>query len=239
MKHILILALIATGISSPLVVAADPVSDNQSLTMSTQSAGPTWAGAYVSGNLSYASTSAFYCDGFDGDEYDCNAPDESLMPEPQPSGAIIGISAGYDWQSGRYVYGVAGDLMFASLSDVVPSTPAYGCDAGCGLDVNRIAMLRGRLGYDMGKFLPYVTAGLAVTRASASPPGYPSVDGTYRNTVLGLGTDYRINDKTSAGFEVFHLLQGDDPIINDAFCGDCGPTAFSATLARVTLSYRY
>lgn len=77
-----------------------------------------------------------------------------------------------------------------------------------------------------------------MTRATAVSPGYPSVDGTYRNTVLGLGTDYRVNDKLSAGFEVLHLLQGDDPIINNDFCGDCGPTAFSATLARVTLSYR-
>lgn len=67
---------------------------------------------------------------------------------------MIGISAGYDWPSGRYVYGVAGDLMFANLSDAVPSTSDYGCYDGCGLDVNSIAMLRGRLGYDMGKFLP-------------------------------------------------------------------------------------
>lgn len=242
MKHpLLTLALCSAGLAAGPVAAADPdggTATDQVITLSTQSGGGDWAGAYVSGSLSYASTSARYCDGFDGGVADCNNPGDT-MPEPKPSGGMIGLTGGYDWQSGQLVFGVAGDLMIGNLSDAVGDTFDYGCDDACGLEVSSIAMLRGRIGYDMGAILPYATAGIAVTQATMFSPGYASVDGTYRNTVVGLGADYRINDKMSAGIEVLHLLKGDDPILNADFCTECGPTAFSATLARFTLSYRF
>lgn len=244
MKYsLLALALCTAGIAAGPVAAADPdgaTATDHTISLSTQSGSGTWAGAYVSGTLSYAATRANYCAGFNGDQNDCNTPTEA-NPEPKPKGAMFGITGGYDWQSGKLVFGVAGDLMTGNLSGQGVNSNGYGCGTpdGCGLEVSRITMLRGRIGYDMGAILPYATAGIAVTQATMFSPGYPSVDGTYQNTVIGLGADYRINDKMSAGFEVLHLLKGDEPILNDGFCGGCGVSAYSATMARFTLSYRF
>lgn len=244
MKNILlVLALSSAGLAAGPVAAADPkaaTTTDQSISLSTQSGSGSWAGAYVSGNLSYASARGRYCQGFLGDFSDCNDPSDQ-MPEPEPAGEMIGISGGYDWQSGKLVFGVAGDLMFGNLSGYADSSGGYGCGSpfGCGLEVSRITMLRGRIGYDMGAILPYATAGVAVTQATMVAPGYPSAEGTYQNTVFGLGADYRINDKMSAGFEVLHLLKSDEPIPNDGFCNGCGVSAYSATMARFTLSYRF
>jgi hypothetical protein len=111
-------------------------------TVNITAAAPEWAGGYVGGSLDYTTSSALYCDGFDGDEYDCHDPADGL-PEPSPKGSMIGVTGGYDWQSGVHVYGVAGDLMFGDLSDVVGNgtDPNNGCSGGCGLEVSSIARL--------------------------------------------------------------------------------------------------
>lgn len=202
-----------------------------------------WTGGYVGGSLAYVSSKAFYCDGFEDDEYDCNDPADS-MPEPTPEGAMIGVTGGYDWQRGSFIYGVAGDLMLGDFQDSVDTTadPRYGCGDGCGLEITGMAMLRGRVGYAVGDLLPYVTAGIAVTQATAVEGDVSSQDGTYDNIVVGLGADYMVSESISAGFDILHLLEGDEPIINDDFCEICrapGATAFSATMARVTVAYRF
>jgi outer membrane immunogenic protein len=199
-----------------------------------------WTGGYVGASLAYMASKAVYCQGFEEDAYDCNDPADGL-PEPAPEGAMIGLTGGYDWQRGSIVYGVAGDLLFGDLQDSVDSSsdPSYGCGLGCGLDVTGTAMLRGRVGYASGNFLPYVTAGIAVTQATVFEGDAASKDGTFNNVVVGLGVEYMVSETISAGFDISHLLEGDEPIINDDFCTDCGATAFSATMARITLAYRF
>lgn len=157
---------------------------------------------------------------------------------------MFGITGGYDWQNGTLVYGVAGDLMIGNLSDGVGDSddPSYGCgivDEGCGLEVSNIAMLRGRIGYATGDFLPYITAGVAVTQATAFGNNEDPVDGTYTNAVIGVGAEYMVSETLSAGFDILQIIEGDETIVFDDFCTGCGPTHFSATLARFTLAYRF
>ncbi len=240
MKKSFLSALIA-----PLVVAALPAAATGILPAPapvpvSAPAATNWTGGYVGGALAYLDSSALYCDDFSGDEYDCDDPSDGL-PEPSPTGGMFGITGGYNWQNGNMVYGVAGDLMFGDLSDVVDDStdPSYGCGTGCGLDVTGMAMLRGRVGYAMGDILPYATAGVAITRAVAFEPGLSRVEDTFTNAVIGAGVDYMISDTITAGFDVLHLIERADPIINSDFCGGCGPTNFSATMARVTIAYRF
>ena len=222
-------------------VAADPIIP---AVVQTAPSVTNWSGAYVGGSLAYTTGSALYCDGdANGDDYDCDDPSDGL-PEPTPEGGMIGITGGYDWQRGNIVYGVAGDLMFGDLSDGVDSStdPYYGCgsgDARCGLEISSVAMLRGRVGFATGDFLPYITAGLAVTQATAFDNASDPVDGTYTNAVIGVGAEYMVSDTMSVGLDLLQIIEGSEVIIFDDFCTDCGPTHFSATMARFTLSYRF
>lgn len=200
-----------------------------------------WTGGYVGGSLAYVMSSATYCDNSSGPPYLCSDAADGL-PEPEPSGVMYGLTAGYNFQSGNIVYGIAGDLLFGDLSDVAGDTisPSYGCTgAGCGLEVSSIAMLRGRIGYDAGQIMPFATAGIAWTEASAFSNGQPLYDGTYTNFVFGLGLDYAVSDTMTVGFDVLHLFEGNDTIFNDFLCADCGATEFSATIARINIAYRF
>ena len=206
----------------------------------TAQSGGEWTGFYAGGSLATAAASAYYCDFGGGDIFDCDDPDQDLMPNPSPEGGMFGLTAGYDWSNGALVYGVAGDILFGDLSDIAASTVDYGCVAGCGLDVSQIAMLRGRVGYAMGDFLPYATAGLAVTRVTVFSPGFGSAEGTFNNVVIGLGGDYRLTPTLSAGLDLLHLVEATgNPVINSGFCPDCGAASFSATILRATLAYRF
>lgn len=88
-----------------------------------------------------------------------------------------GLHAGYLQDLGTFVVG--GELSFDSVS----------ADDDGDTDVIR---LRGRFGYDLGKFMPYVTLGAA--RASG--------DGVSESGIsYGIGAEYRVTEKFNLGLE--------------------------------------
>src|SRR6185369_2699614 len=92
-----------------------------------------WAGPYLGGNLGYAWGSVD------------NNP-------TKPSGFAGGIQAGYNWQTGPWLFGVEGDIQASGAEDTFApwkfSNPWFGT-------------LRGRVGYAMNNILLYGTGGLA------------------------------------------------------------------------------
>ncbi|MCO6382339.1 MAG: porin family protein [Vannielia sp.] len=87
-----------------------------------------------------------------------------------------GLYGGYLWDNGNLVYG--GELAYSSLS---LNSAAGDVDAD-------EWMLKGRLGYDAGSFLPYATAGFAnLTADGESGDGY----------VLGAGLEYAATEAIS------------------------------------------
>lgn len=90
-----------------------------------------------------------------------------------------GVHGGYNRDFGKYVLGGELDYNKIDLDD----------DSG-DADLWR---LRGRAGYDMGRFLPYVTLGAA----------HVSGDGDLSETdvTYGLGADYLVTDKFTVGAE--------------------------------------
>ncbi|WP_341367862.1 outer membrane beta-barrel protein [Yoonia sp. BS5-3] len=200
-----------------------------------------WSGAYVGGSLGTATHSSYFCD--DGAAFaSCSDPDKSSLPNPEADGSLVGITAGYDWQNGSIVYGVAGDLMFGDISGSVGSTAGFGCfDETCGLEVTSVTILRGRAGYDMGDILPFATAGVALTEVSSFDENGSGSEGTFQNFVIGVGVDYRISDTFTIGADVLHLLENDEFIDPDtaAQCSYCGLTSHSATIARINFAYLF
>jgi outer membrane immunogenic protein len=115
-----------------------------------------WAGPYLGGNLGYTWGSI----------------DNNLA---KPSGLEGGVQAGYNWQSGPWVFGVEGDIAATGAADTFASwkfsNPWFGT-------------LRGRAGYALNNILFYGTGGLAF--------------GELRGQTFGL-TESHINAGWTAG----------------------------------------
>ncbi len=73
--------------------------------------------------------------------------------------AKFGAYAGWNFQNDKIVYGVEGDVGYNNAKKTKD-----GLTAKSGFD----GSLRGRVGYDLGTFLPYVTAGVAGTQVRYS-----------------------------------------------------------------------
>ena len=81
----------------------------------------------------------------------CDADDEGL--------GEISLRAGYDWQSGPWVYGVVGEFTNSDASDSVTAFSITPAQYSFKRELDTLVAVRARLGYAYGRFLPYVTAG--------------------------------------------------------------------------------
>jgi outer membrane immunogenic protein len=107
----------------------------------------------------------------------------------QTSGALVG----YDFQTGRYVYGAEGELSFHLLRPDDTGVP--GALSAHVVDTPVTERLRLRLGYDAGAFLPYVAVGVATARIYEAGDARPNVEyGQTRETTglsIGAGLEWR------------------------------------------------
>lgn len=97
-------------------------------------------------------------------------------------GTTFGLHGGYNYDLGNVVVG--GELEFSRLMLDTDGDPEA--------DVLR---LKGRVGYDAGTFLPYVTAGLA--QLDSDDLGLSGEDGAF----YGLGADFAVTDSVLVGAE--------------------------------------
>jgi hypothetical protein len=114
---------------------------------------------------------------------------------------------GYSANFGKALVGVETKTGFAAGGD------PWGMAAGFGYSRSSV-----KVGYDLGQFKPYVTAGFGATTAPGSGganftanAGVPTGVGnpfapTTRTTTVGAGFDYAITDKLSVGMSV-HAVQ--------------------------------
>lgn len=100
-------------------------------------------------------------------------------------GVTYGVHAGYLYDLGNVVLGGELDYDMTEIGFVAPA-----------VDLNSVARLKLRVGYDAGRFLPYVVAGAA--RADVSG----ALDGTSDGAFAGVGVDYQLSDSFRVGGEV-------------------------------------
>jgi opacity protein-like surface antigen len=108
-------------------------------------AGSTWSGSYVGLKTAYDSLQVDYT--------------EPGTPGQGLNGAMIGLAGGMDFQANSLVLGVAGDVEFGNIT-AFARDGNYITESG---KANVIGTLRGRAGFAMGNWLPYITGGLAIT----------------------------------------------------------------------------
>ena len=111
-------------------------------------------------------------------------------------GAIGGLQAGYNWQSGTYLVGIEtdfqlsgqkGDATFTGQTDFFAITAGVPINtvitAAASERLHWLGTLRGRVGYAADRWLVYATGGLAYGRVSidgsATSPGVPTVPPTF------------------------------------------------------------
>lgn len=122
-------------------------------------------------------------------------------------GGFGGWNSGWDWQRGNWVYGLAGDTSFG---DIDGSSTAGACGAGCYTEVKWITTYRGRLGYAMGNFLPYATAGLAMGTVEAGLTGTAFRNDDFRvGWVAGAGVEVAIDENYRVKAEYTYVDLGE------------------------------
>ena len=108
-----------------------------------------WTGFYIGGHFGYGTGSL-------GPDTNAEPLQGAFFPH-SVTGMIGGYQAGYNWQlTNRVVLGVEADISFGSPVDIPRLVPA-----SFNTTIDYIATGRGRLGYAMGAWMPYVTGGVA------------------------------------------------------------------------------
>ncbi|MCK2056645.1 carbohydrate porin [Methylobacterium sp. 37f] len=136
---------------------------------------------------------------------------------------VGGVFAGYNWQTGPWVYGVEADVAGANLKRSV-LLPALGVtadgDPAAGLiraKTDLYGTVRGRLGYAFERALVYASFGLAgaSTRVLASYPGpdgglapMARADRSGLGFALGAGVQFAVTDHLALGIDYRYLDLG-------------------------------
>jgi len=134
------------------------------------SSGGDWTGFYAGGSLGYA-----------------DVGDDAAVFGNQFDGLTYGVHAGYDYDFGTFVLGGEVELSGFDVQDNNTAT-----------EIDSVARLKLRAGYDAGNFLPYLAVGAAQLQTSGAPLG--GVDDT--GYFYGAGMDYKLTDTIRVGGEV-------------------------------------
>jgi len=227
---------------------------------------PSWAGFYAGLNLGVISDQSritgFVPSGLGAVTNYCFA--DGLVGNPcTPTnsqtavGVLGGLQLGYNFQAGKIVYGLEGDI---GLSSSRKSTTGANAAGGTGnwtvkSGIEALSTLRGRLGYVFdNNTLLYATGGLAVAKtahsfqASNSAFGsgpYSWADAGWRaGFTVGGGLEYQVSRNWSVKGEALYYDLGKKDLVSTASRGGFS-YAWGATdringvVARVGLNYLF
>lgn len=130
-------------------------------------------------------------------------PDHAFNPGVNGTDVVGGLLLGYNYQMGRMVLGAEGDVGFSNAKSTVlsgktgvPMSVWYSANQ-MSEDVN--GHIRARLGYSVGQFLVYGSAGVALASSSLKVTGYcaggPYTGEATRTLVggsIGAGAEYAL-----------------------------------------------
>ena len=109
------------------------------------------------------------------------------------SGWLVGVDAGANFYlSDGIVAGVVGDIAWSNMGGESASGILY--------DVDWVGSLRGRLGFDGGAFMPYLTGGLAVAATSVDATallGGITDSATHIGWTVGAGVEIAATEELS------------------------------------------
>lgn len=221
MKTRLILAGIVALLMAPFAAqAADLPQPYKARPGLVEPAYANWTGFYVGLNAGY---------GFGTSSWDVPAI------SPDPKGALVGGTIGYNFQTGTWVWGVEADLDWSGMKGDAT------CPGGtCTTKNDWLGTARARLGYGgWNNWMPYVTAGAAFGDIKAENPAGTEASKTKLGWTAGLGLEYALRANWSVKVEYLYA---------DLGSFDCGTTcgsptpdnvSFKTNILRAGVNYRF
>jgi outer membrane immunogenic protein len=147
------------------------------------------------------------------------------------NGAGLGLFAGYNFQSGNFVYG-------AELSLTKHSGEGFDGDYLEPATALSSMALRGRVGFVTGNMLPYLALGAYRTKFEADHDGSGDPadiwDETASGTGLALGVDWTLSDSSFLRVEIETIRYKDDSI---GFYDGSDPHDYELDARRLTVGY--
>jgi outer membrane immunogenic protein len=147
------------------------------------------------------------------------------------TGGLVGGTIGYNYQMGQVVLGVEGD---GSWSNIRGTTLCGG--VSCGTRNDWLATARGRLGYAVDRFMPYVTAGAAFGDIKTSLAGFSDATTTKAGWTAGGGIEAAIAGPWTAKVEYLYVDLGRGGAIGGPPTADA---SFKTNIVRAGLNYRF
>lgn len=154
------------------------------------------------------------------------------------SGTMPSVSVGYDWQRGNLVYGAVLSVHGGDMSANPTTGNGFTC-SGCEMSVDKLATLRGRLGWSLGKTLVFASAGAARANAVGS-----ALDGMFTigedklsGWIAGLGLEHFISPKLTVSAEYLHTDLGRLELPTRCFV-DCY-TDIEFGMVQLGINYRW
>lgn len=120
-------------------------------------------------------------------------------------GFVGGATLGYNYQHGQFVIGVETDFSGANIE----GSTTIQCAPGCDSSIDWLWTLRGRLGYDFGGWMPYVTGGLAVANVELQTSGLATNSDTLTGYTVGGGLEVRLDQNWSIKGEYLYVKLDD------------------------------
>lgn len=197
-----VLGLIGTTLLTVPAAAADL---SRSYTAPAPYSAFSWAGLYLGANLGYQF----------GTVHNSGA---------DPHGFTGGLQAGYNWQTGQFVYGLEADIQFSNADDTWGANrfanPWYGT-------------VRGRAGWAMNNMLFYGTGGLAYGSGKLEAP-FGTETHSHFGWTVGAGAEVALARNWSAKVEYLFINLTDERY---TFTGR--EHDFESSLLRFGFNYRF
>jgi len=207
-------------------------------------AAPTWAGPYVGINLGVMHSNHDQLQQTEPDYYDyaftCN--DYAYCASKTAFGALAGVTAGYNFQSGRFVYGVEADI-----AGVFNNEANFGWEGNepTSTKVNAIGTLRARAGVASASSLFYLTAGVAAVQSKLAWAGddsdYVGSKSAWKwAPVVGAGIEHQLGGGWSAKIEGLYVFNVKSKL--QTYNGDTGKSFRNDSdhaIVRLGLNYRF
>jgi outer membrane immunogenic protein len=195
---------------------------------------PTKAPAYVE---PYYNWTGFYAGinggyGFGSSEWSAPAGTSGFNID----GGLVGGTLGYNYQMGRVVFGLEGDVDWSDIRGSTVNAPCLG--ASCETHNSWLATARGRIGYAFDRIMPYVTAGGAFGDVKMNPAGLASETDTRAGWTAGGGAEFAITGPWTAKVEYLYVDLGKSTC-SAASCGVSTNVDFNTSLVRAGLNYRF
>jgi len=234
----LIISTAAAALLSTSAFAADAVFSYDPVPSVAQAPAFNWSGAYIGVNLGYGGGEfkhPFAVSGLASGSLDISA-----------SGFLGGVQAGYNWQSGSFVYGVEADFQGSAVDATTAvnlNIPGTGTFTGeLGTEVEWFGTIRARAGVAAtDSLLAYVTGGAAYGRTNsfASLNGLGSVNA--KNTdwgwTVGAGVEYAVTNNFTLKTEYLYTDLGKATLYSAPGVSLQNDVAFHTV--RVGLNYKF